>query len=158
MEKKIGREIGILMGLSMSFVLSLIGMVSAGQFTVRGFLLSFVISFAISLLIGMVIPMKKISDSVIAGCKARPGSLKARILEALVTDVLFSPLMTFIMVFMAHKNATAHGARIPFGPMLLKAELISFVAAFILGFLLAPVWTGLVLKKNGINPGGKPKN
>lgn len=148
--KKISREISLLMGLTMSCVLTVVGLVSSGQFTFQKFLISFPLSFIISLIIGLFIPMKEISNTLVRKCHFTSGTLKARLLEALVTDVLFSPLMTFIMVFMAWKQATAHGARIPFGPMLLRAEIISFIAAFVLGYLVTPVITGFVLKRNGI--------
>lgn len=138
----------LLMGLSMSCILTLVGMLSAGQFTIPGFLKSFLISFVISMCVGLIIPMKKVSDWVLKKCEARPGTLKARVLEALVSDVLYSPLMTLVMVYLAYRQATSHGARITFGPMLLKSELISFVAAFILSFILMPVFMSLVIKRN----------
>ena len=145
--RKAGMKMSLLMEGTMSFVLSLIGMLSAGKFTPAGFLKSFLISFAISLVLGMLVPMKKISDGLIKKFSLKPGTLKARLLEALVSDVVYSPVMTFIMVYMAYSQATAHGAKIPFGPMLLKSECISFVAAFILSFILTPLYTRLVFKK-----------
>ncbi|MBQ4251553.1 MAG: hypothetical protein II704_00750 [Erysipelotrichaceae bacterium] len=145
--KKAGQLIGLLMGLTMSFCLSLIGMVSAGQFSVPGFLKSFVISFIISLLLGLLIPVRKISTSLVRKCGLKPGTLKARLMESLVTTLTYSPIMTLIMVWMAWKQATSHGARIPFGPMLLKSEIISLIGAFVISFLTAPLWTSLVMKR-----------
>ncbi|MBQ1878427.1 MAG: hypothetical protein II161_06400 [Erysipelotrichaceae bacterium] len=145
--KKAGQLIGLLMGLTMSFCLSLIGMVSAGQFSVPGFLKSFVISFIISLLLGLLIPVRKISTSLVRKCGLKPGTLKARLMESLVTTLTYSPIMTLIMVWMAWKQATSHGARIPFGPMLLKSEIISLIGAFVISFLAAPLWTSLVMKR-----------
>ena len=135
------------MGGTMSFVLSLIGMLSAARFTVPGFLKSFLISFSISVVLGMLVPIKKISDSLMKKSNLKPGTLKARLLEALVADVAYSPVMTFIMVYMAYRQASAHGAKIAFGPMLLKSECISFLAAFILSFVITPLYTKLVFKK-----------
>ena len=140
-------KMSLLMGGTMSFVLSLIGMLSAGRFTVPGFLKSFLISFAISVALGMLVPIKKISDSLMKKSNLKPGTLKARLLEALVADVAYSPVMTFIMVYMAYRQASAHGAKIAFGPMLLKSECISFLAAFILSFVITPLYTKLVFKK-----------
>ena len=150
--KKISREISLLMALTMSFTLTVVGLVSSGQFTLQKFLISFPLSFLISLVIGMLIPVKEIGEALVSKCHLTKGTLKARLLETLVSNVLFSPLMTFIMVYMAYKQATAHGARIPFGPMLLSAEIISFIAGFILIFVVTPVITGFVLKRNGIGP------
>ena len=148
--KKPGQKMSLLMGLSMSCVLTLIGLLTAGKFTIQGFLTGFAVSFVISMIIGLIIPMKKISDSLINRFDLKPGSLKARLLEALVSDVLYSPLMTFIMVYIAWRQATAHGARIPLGPMLLKSEIISFIAAFILSFILTPVFMKIVMKRNAV--------
>ena len=60
-------KMSLLMGITMSFVLSLIGNLSSGMFTVPGFLKSFCISFLISLIIGFIIPIKKISDDQLIG-------------------------------------------------------------------------------------------
>ncbi|MBQ2582311.1 MAG: hypothetical protein II577_00225 [Erysipelotrichaceae bacterium] len=146
--RKIGYLMGILMGGTISFVNSLIGTLSSGRFTVGGFLNSFLISFVISQILGLIIPIKKISDSLIKKLDLQPGTLKARIVDALVTDLVYSPLMTFIMVYMAWSQATAHGAKIPFGPMLLRSECISFVAAFFLSLFLSPVYLKLLMKNN----------
>ena len=146
--RKIGYLMGILMGGTISFVNSLIGTLSSGRFTVGGFLNSFLISFVISQILGLIIPIKKISDSLIKKLDLQPGTLKARIVDALVTDLVYSPLMTFIMVYMAWSQATAHGAKIPFGPMLLRSECIGFAAAFFLSLFLSPVYLKLLMKNN----------
>ncbi|MBR2546033.1 MAG: hypothetical protein IKE93_07710 [Erysipelotrichaceae bacterium] len=148
--KKAGYKMSLLMGLSMSFILTMVGMLTAGQFTVPGFLKSFLISFVVSMIIGLIIPMRTVSNKVLKKLDARSGTLKARILEALVSDVLYSPLMTLVMVYLAYREATSHGARIPFGPMLLKSEIISFIVAFILSFILTPVFMKTVVKKNTV--------
>ena len=145
--KKAGLKMSLLMGATMSFCLSLIGNLSSGNFTLRGFLTSFLISFAISFLLGLLIPMKKISNSLISRYGLEPGSVKARLLEALVCDLSYSPLMTLVMILFAYHQATSHGARIAFLPMLLKAEAISLVAAFILSYLITPIYSRLIFKK-----------
>ena len=53
----------ILMGVTMSFGLSLCGNLLSGQFTVQGFLMSFLISTLISLVIGFLVPMKRVGDA-----------------------------------------------------------------------------------------------
>ncbi len=146
--RKIGYLMGVLMGGTISFVNSFIGTLSSGRFTAGSFLKSFLISFMISQILGLIIPIKKISDSLAKKLNCRSGTWKARIIDALVTDLIYSPIMTFIMVYMAYSQAKAHGADIPFVPMLLKAECISFVAAFFLSLFLSPVYMKLVMKQN----------
>lgn len=150
--KKVENTMGLLMGLSLSFILSLVGMLSSGSFTVPGFLLSFLVSLLISTIITRIIPLRKISLACTGKLKLQPDSLSYRLVDALVSDLLMSPLMTLIMVYMAYRQATAHGARIPFGPMLLRSEIISFFAAYIAIFLLSPLLLKIALKKAGINP------
>ena len=137
-------KMSLLMGITMSFVLSLIGNLSSGMFTVPGFLKSFCISFLISLIIGFIIPIKKISDVLCEKAGARPGTLKARIIAAAVSAIGYTPFMTFFMVCLAHSSAAAHGAKIPFWPMLLRSECISIAANFVLSFLITPVYSRLV--------------
>ena len=146
------RKMGLLMGFSMSFVLSFIGMVSAHAFTVPRFLLSFVISFLISFTITSLVPIPKITASAAEKCGLKPGGLARRALEALLSDLCLTPLMTFVMVYMAYRQAAAHGAKIPFGPMILKSEIISLLAAFVLLFLLTPVFVKIAF---GDHPPGK---
>ena len=140
------KKMGLLMGFSMSFVLTLVGMSSAGKLTLPGFLLSFTVSFLISILAGKIIPAKRIAAEWTRKLNLEPGSLKARLLDALVTDLAYSPFMTLVMVSIAYFQATSHGAKIPFIPMLLKSELISFAMAFVLGFVLPPLFVKILMK------------
>lgn len=144
--KNKGRKMSLLMGVTMSFVLSLIGNLSSGRFTLKGFLTSFLISFVIGLVLGSIVPMKRISDSLLKKTGCRPGSVKARLLESLVPSLVFSPIMTFIMVYIAYSQATAHGAQLNFLPMLLRSEIISIVCAYILSFIITPVYMKMIFK------------
>ena len=144
--KKQARTMGLLMGLTMSLTLTLVGLLSSGQFTFKGFIINFLISFTISQLLGLIIPIRKLATSAIQKAKLKLGTIKARLLDALVSDLCYTPIMTFIMVFIAYKQATSHGARIPFGPMILRSECISLIIAFIVIFFISPVLMKLVFK------------
>lgn len=140
---------GLLMGLSLSFILSLTGTLSSGTFTFPSFLSSFLISVVISMIITKIIPMQKISSALIEKLKLKKGSLACRLFETLVSDLLMSPLMTFIMVFLAYRQAAAHGAKTPFTEMLMKSVLLSFIVAYVAIFFLTPVFLKIALKKSG---------
>lgn len=160
--KKIGREMSLLMGVTLSFFLSLTGLLAAGKFSVVGWLISFVLSTIISLIIGFLIPMKKVTDGVNNKLGLKPGKLSTRCMESLISDLIYTPIITFAMVFMAYKKATAHGAKIPFAGMFIESLLICFVVGFVLIFIFMPVFMKIVLKKNGIGgpgamPGPKPE-
>ncbi|MBQ9037475.1 MAG: hypothetical protein IJ115_08485 [Erysipelotrichaceae bacterium] len=144
--KKAAMKMSIMMSVTMSFVLSLVGNLSSGRFTLPGWLTGFLISLVIGLVIGFVVPMRKTSTSLIKKANAPQGGLKARVIESAVSSLLYTPLMTFIMVFMAYKNATAHGAMLKFGPMLLRSEFISIIVAFILSFIITPIYTKIAFK------------
>ena len=146
MMKKAEIKMSLLMGGTISFINSLIGILSSGRFTVGGFLKNWLLSFLISFVLGLVVPIRKISSSLIRKKGLKPGTLKARLLEALVSDLVYSPVMTFVMVYLAYRQAVAHGAKISFLPMLLRSECIAFVSAFILSFLLAPVYSRLAFR------------
>ena len=145
--KKAALRMSLMMGLSMSFVLSMIGLLSAGKFTIGSFISSFLLSFAVSMVLGFLIPMKKASDSLISKLKLRHGTLKTRLFETLISDLIYTPAMTFLMVCLAYRQATAHGARLQFFPMFLKSLCISFIAAFILIFVLTPIFMKIAFKR-----------
>ena len=138
--KKAGQKMSLMMGLSMSFILSMTGLLSSGQFTLRSFLMNFILSFAVSMILGIFIPMRKISDSLVGRFGLQRGTLKTRLFETLVSDLMYTPVMTFVMVFLAWSNATSHGAKIPFLPMILRSEIVSLIVAYFLIFLLTPVF------------------
>ena len=73
-----------------------------------------------------------------------------RFLASQVTEIF----RTVIMVVIAYKQATAHGAQIPFVPMLLKSLIISLIVGYVLIFILMPFFLKLLMGKAGITPGG----
>ena len=152
--KKIGRQMSILMGVTLSFCLSLAGILSSGKFTVPGFLISFLVSLVISLIIGFFVPMKRVNDALDAKVGVKPGTLGARAFESLISDLIYTPIITVAMITLAYKNATSHGAKVPYVPMLLKGMALSLVLGYILIFIFMPIFMKLVLKKNGV--GGPP--
>ncbi|MBQ7707595.1 MAG: hypothetical protein IJT72_07435 [Lachnospiraceae bacterium] len=155
--KKIGLQMSFLMGLTLSFFLSLTGLLAAGKFSPIGWLISFAISFFISMIIGFIIPMKKVNDAVNNKFNLEPGKFGTRCVESLISDLIYTPIITLAMVFMAYKKATAHGAKIPFMGMFGKSLLLSLAVGFVLIFIFMPIFMKTVLKKNGIGgPGGMP--
>lgn len=149
--KKIGIQMSLLMGVTLSFFLSLTGVLSSGQFTIPGFLINFLISFVISLIIGFLVPMKKVNDSLDAKLGLQPYTLKTRLFESLISDLIYTPLITLCMITLAHHNAAAHGAQIPYVPMLLRGLLLSLAVGYVLIFIFMPLFMKLVLKHNGMD-------
>ena len=155
--RKVGIFVNICMGVTMSFFLSLIGTAVSGHFSIPAWLISFLISTVVSLIIGFVIPMRKVTEGVSRALKLKPRSLVARCVESLVSDIIYTPLMTFIMVFFAYRNAISHGApeeSLNLGRMFLGSFGICMAAGFLLIFIFMPLYVMLAMKKNGIVPGG----
>ena len=149
--RKVGMTVSVLMGITMSFFLSLIGVGTSGKFTVPGWLISFLISTVVSLIIGFIIPMGKVTRGASAALKLKPGSIPTRLLESFISDLIYTPIITFLMVFYAYRTAIAHGApaeALNLGRMFLGSFLLCFVAGFILIFFLMPVYVKLAIKKN----------
>ncbi|MCR4656039.1 MAG: hypothetical protein K5770_07415, partial [Lachnospiraceae bacterium] len=64
--RKVGMKMNILMGVSLSFGLSLTGNLSSGHFTVPGFLISFLASTVVSIIIGFLVPMRKLETAAVS--------------------------------------------------------------------------------------------
>lgn len=148
--KKIGIEMSLLMGVTLSFFLSLTGILSSGKFTVPGFLISFVVSLIISLIIGFLVPMKKVNDSLDARLGLKPHTLKTRLFESLISDLIYTPIITLIMITMAYRNASANGAPVQYVPMLIGGLVLSLIVGYVLIFIFMPLFMKLVMKLNGV--------
>ena len=163
--KKMNIQMSLMMATTLSFFLSMAGLLSSGKFTVPAFIISFIESFIISMIIGFFVPMKKVGDAAVAKAGIEPHSLKARLLETLISDLIYTPIITFCMVFMAHRQASKGGNPPPFGIMLAKSMVISLVLAYIIIFIVTPIFIKFLMKKNGIGgppdmggrPGGPPQ-
>ncbi len=147
MMKRVGMQISLCMGITLSFFLSLLGLLSSGSFSIPAWIISFVISTVISLIIGFIVPMKRISDSLCAKSGLKSGKLSTRCFEALLSDLIYTPVITFCMVFLAYRTAVSHGAPFQFLPMFLHSLLISMIAGFILIFIFMPFFMKLILDK-----------
>lgn len=144
--KKVGRKMSLYMGVTMSFVLSLVGNLSSGHFTFPGFLLSFVISTVVALLIGMIVPVGKITRDALKNAKLAPDSTGGKLLSALISDLIYTPVMTLLMVFLAYRQAVSHGAQLNFLSMFLPSLLLSLVVGYFCIFFIEPVYMNLVMK------------
>ncbi len=144
--KSAGRKISLMVGIILSFFQSLIGQLRSGHFALPAWLLSLAVSIVVSFLISYVVPIRKIFQNVCTSWKCKPGTLKARLLETLVSDLVFTPLLTLVNVFIAWRGAVSQGARIPFLPMYLSSLWVSLLVGYVLAFFCQPLCMKLVLK------------
>ena len=149
--KRMGRKVSLFMGVTLSFFLSLVGNLSSGHFAVPLWLLSFAVSTAVSLLIGFFVPTKLITDGACKKLGLAEGKFGTRCVESLISDLIYTPIITLIMVGIAYaianKMATQHGAPpLPFLPMFLHSLILSLIVGFVLIFIFTPIYVKLIVK------------
>ena len=147
--KTIGIKMNILMGLTLSFFLSLIGTLfgtlrSGRPFPPVGWLISFFISLAVSLIIGFAVPMGRISRSV--DKKLGQHTLKAELLSSLISDLIYTPVITLLMVFLNYRQARAQGSQAPFIAMFLPSLALCLVVGYLLIFVFQPIFLKQLMK------------
>ena len=144
MEKKIKTSMGLMMGITLSLCLSFVGIVSSGQFTLPGFIVSFFESLAISLIIGFIVPMKPIEEKACAKAGVTDKPFARRALGSLISDLIYTPVITIAMVTLAYFKIK--GPRPPYPMMLGKSMIISLVVAYLIIFLVSDFYMGLIMK------------
>ena len=77
-------------------------------------------------------------------------------METLLSDLIYTPVITLVMVAFAHKMATRGGAQIPFLPMFLRSLVISLLVGYVLIFILMPVFLRMLTKN--MPQGGPPES
>ena len=156
--KKIGRLMNIAMGIALSFCLSLTGTLSSGHFESIEFLFSFLISTVISIVIGFFVPIHPITEKA---CGSLPrGSFKRRCVEAMIPDLIYTPVMSVAMVSLAYWNNHRMGGQMPFIPPLIKGLILSLIVGYLLSFFLMPLFLKRLMMEQGIQmpPHGQPEN
>ncbi|MBQ9605302.1 MAG: hypothetical protein IJR45_07805 [Firmicutes bacterium] len=141
-----GIKMSLLMGVTLSFFLSLTGLLSSGKFTVMGFVSSFFVSLIISIVIGFLVPMKKVSESLSKKFGIKPRTLGARLFDSLVSDIIYTPVISFCMVTLAYIGATRQGAQISYLPMLLKSLVLTLIVGYVLIFIFMPIYVKMCFK------------
>lgn len=148
-KRAIGIKMSLLMGVTMSLVLSLVGNLTGGHFAFVSWLISFGISLVISLIIGFVIPVKRLSDMTCGKCKVAPDSMKGTLISSLISNLIYTPLITIVMVKImlgiAAKHAPA-GAVPPYIKVIPKSLAITFVVGYIVIVIVQPLFLKMLIK------------
>ncbi|MCR4690237.1 MAG: hypothetical protein K5739_02700 [Lachnospiraceae bacterium] len=156
--KRIGKAVGIRMGIAMSIVLSFLGLLSSGRMFQPGWMImlicNIIISTLISLLISALVPMGKVNASLARKWNLQPGLFKTRCVESLVSDLIYTPVITLAMVLLGVGMAKKNAPEMPFVPVFLssfaKSFVICFAAGFVLIFFLMPLFLKQLMKKEGM--------
>ncbi len=150
--KKIGLKMNILMGVSLSFALSLSGLLLSGHFALIPWLISFERSTLLSFVIGFLIPIRKICSICCKKLSLEDRSIKALALDALISDIFYTPLITLMMVAFAYlgakkEQAGASGApQLSFLPMFFHSLVVSMIIGYVLIFILQPLFLRLLTR------------
>lgn len=147
--RAVGIKMNILMGFSMSVILSLVGTLTGGHFSVPSWLVSFGISLIISLAIGFLVPVKKLGDMACKKCNVEEKSFKGNLVSSVISDLIYTPIITIIMVVIMLNNAAKHapaGAVPPVGRVLPGSLLICLIVGYIVIVILQPLFLKMLLK------------
>lgn len=158
-QRAIGIKMNILMGVSLSFALSLTGFLSSGHFSLVPWLISFALSTVLSLAIGFFLPVRKAALAACKKCALPERSIPALALDSLISDLFYTPLITFLMVALAFSGAKrqlaeaiAHGApaeslpQLHLLPMFLHSLAISMLVGYALIFVLQPLYLKILTR------------
>ena len=154
----VGMVTGVLIGILISIVLSVVGPIISGHPSVPSVLVSLLCSSIMSILIGLFVPIKKITDGACSRMKMSPDGLLGRIVFALLSDLFFTPIISFLMVFMNYKRARMHDSNVALGRMYFGNLIVSYSVAFFLILIFTPLLVKLAIKlvsnvANAENPG-----
>ena len=164
--RKVGMLMNIYMGITLSLCLSITGNLSSGKgFIPPLFLITFLVSAVIALIIGFAVPIGLLSRNIHAKVKGFGG----HILDALVSDLIYTPVITLVMILIVRKAVPVFIARSggevpadlfpPFIVMYLGSLALCFCVAFVLIMIFQPLYMKLAMKQCGVGPmnSGKPE-
>jgi len=148
----IDKSMNICMGIAMSFVLTLVGSLSSGHFRFQSFIMSLLLSSVISIMLGFVIPVGKINRSINEKFGTGGHGIKARIINSLIADIIYTPILTYIMVgfslIIMTKNIDVE-VEVPFFSTFWKSLKLCFLVGFVVVFLIQPVIFKWLMRKEG---------
>lgn len=151
--KKIMALMSVLMGFVMSFVLSLVGTLVGGHFSIQSWMLSFGISLVLSIIIGFVVPVKPLGDKFCNKHNVVPESPKGNFCSALISNLIYTPFLTIVMVstmvLMATKEVPSWQARLNIlGHALIPSLIVCFVVGYVAITIFQPLFVKLIINSN----------
>lgn len=164
--KRIGMKMSIYMGITLSLFLTITGVcvgmlrqVIAGTIPPQAMIVSlisgYIISFIISIILGALIPIGRITQNATKNMK--PGIGK-RCVETLISDLIYTPVISAAMVAFAYITNRSKGiAGPPYIIMLIPSLIICFIAGYILIYIFQPIFMKKIMSREGIAPDFKPQ-
>ena len=151
--KKMSISMTILMSITLSAALSIVGNLLSGHFSLTNWLLSFGISLILSLILGFFVPITKACNGFCKLCGIKPSSFSGNLVSSILTDLIYTPIITTAMVFFMVRNAITHmpagvpEADYPSVARLLPGSLgICFGVGLIIILIARPLFSKLLIK------------
>lgn len=141
----------VFIGFLMSLVLSLVGTLRGGHFTLPSWIVAFLISFLIALIISFMIPVKKLADSFCDKLKVDILSFKGILAGSVIFDLIFTPVISFIMVSTMRRFAAMHapeGSLPPFGVIIVPQILSSMIIGYVVIVIAQIIFNKCIDKKD----------
>lgn len=161
--RKTGLKIAFIMALLMSFALSLTGNLLAERPPemplapiIMGFLACFIISFIVSFAIGIIVPIPKVNATLARKFHLQPHSPKAHLIESVASNLIYTPLITTVMVSFVYLVLMPAGHKPPFLPMFIHSQVVCFIVAQVLILICVPIVVKKVMPK-GLQAPNTPK-
>ena len=152
--RKTGLKIAFCMALLMSFGLSLTGNLLAERPPempmapiIIGFLACFLISFVVSFGIGIFVPIPKVNAALARKFHLQPGAPKTHFIESVVSNLIYTPLITTVMVLFVYFAMMPEGHKPPFLPMFIHSQIVCFIVAQVLILIFVPIIVKRLLPK-----------
>lgn len=155
--RKVGFFMNIVMGITMSLILSVHGVLGSGHFSVPSLAISIAISCILALCIGFFLPVRPAREKATAKMKIPVKILVGNIITNLFYVLIITSVLTTVMITMARHGMDMNNvpASVP-RPSVLKALprslLSSFVVSYVITLILEPLYLKIAFKKYGIQP------
>ena len=162
--KAVGLKISFMMALWMSFTLSIFGTATAERPAgmplapiIIGWFGSFVLSFVVSFGIGFIVPMGKINAALGRKFHLQPRKITTHVIETFVSNLIYTPLMTAVMVTFAFFVLMPPDHKPPYLPMFIGSQIACFIFGYIMICIAMPFIMKKALKSAGIGMPPKPQ-
>ena len=162
--RAVGLRISFMMALWMSFTLSIFGTATAERPAgmplapiIIGWFGSFILSFVVSFGICFVVPMGKINAALGQKLHLTPHKMTTHAIETFVSNLIYTPLMTAVMVTFAFFVLMPPDHKPPFLPMFVGSQIACFVFGYLMIFIAMPFIAKKAFKSTGIGMPPKPQ-
>lgn len=97
--------------------------------------------------IGIIVPIPKVNAALARKFKLQPGAPKTHFVESVVSNLIYTPLITTVMVLFVYFAMMPEGHKPPFLPMFIHSQIVCFIVAQVLILIFVPIIVKRLLPK-----------